>query len=127
MKTTLGQEIKRLRLEAGFTLRAFAKRITKSPAYQSDIEHGRRMPSEETLREMVAVLAGVGATFDGLKALDGRLDEDVKELVSSAPETSALLRAANQLAEDSDTPLNDILRELKAELEERARKDGKKK
>ncbi len=124
MKHTLGGEIKRLRLEAGFTLRAFAAAINKTPPYQSDIEHGRRMPAEATLREMVEQLQHVGATYEGFKQFDTRLDEDVKELVSQAPVTNELFRAANQVAEESAVPLNDILREVKEELQKRFRKGG---
>ena len=124
MEHTLGDEIKRLRLKAGFTLRAFAASIGKTPPYQSDIEHGRRMPSEETLRDMVDQLKHVGATYEGLKQFDTRLDEDVKEIVSQASETNALLRMANQVAQESAVPINDILREVKEELAKRLRKGG---
>ena len=85
------------------------------------------MPSEETLRDIVSRLQHVGATYEGLKKFDVRLDEDVKELVSKAPETSALLRAANRLAENSNVSLNDILRELKTDLESRSRSGDKNK
>ena len=121
MNGSLGAEIKRLRLQAGFTLRGFAAAIGKSPPYQSDIEHGRRMPSEATLRDMADQLKPVGATFEGLKQYDWRLDEDVKSLVSQAPEVNALIRAANRLAEKSGVSLNDILRELTDRLEHRSR------
>ena len=119
MNPTLGSEIKRLRLEAGFSLRQFAGAIHKSPPYQSDIEHDRRMPSERTLRDMVTQLKPVGATYEGFKQYDGRFDPEVKEMVVRAPEANRLLRATSQLAEALSVPLNDILRDLREDVDKR--------
>ena len=87
MKPTLGSEIKRLRLEAGFSLRKFAEAINKSPPYQSDIEHDRRMPSETTLRDMVNQLKHVGATYEGFTRNEPNGREGLKQLgVATTPQ-----------------------------------------
>lgn len=91
-RTTLGSEIRRLRLEAEFTLRGFAKMLGHTAAHQSDIEHGRRMPSEEVLRRTVDALAHVGANYDELKELDTRLGRDLEEWIQEHPAARALLR-----------------------------------
>lgn len=70
MKTLdLGQEIRRLRKETGFTLRGLAATLAVSPAHLSDIEHNRRRPSDELLRKIAHALRRTGATFDSLEHL----------------------------------------------------------
>jgi transcriptional regulator with XRE-family HTH domain len=113
MKKTLGSEIQRLRLGAGFTLRAFARQLDISAAHQSDIEHGRRMPSEDLLRTMASALAHTGTTYDDLKKLDSRLEKDLETWIQKTPEARQMLREAK----DSKRPVRDILRDLRRVLE----------
>ena len=47
---SLGDTIRKLRLRAGLTLREMARRVGVSASHQSDIEHGRRMPSDGVFR-----------------------------------------------------------------------------
>jgi len=89
---TLGDEIRRLRLKAEITLRAFAKELGHSAPFQSDIEHNRRMPSDETLRKMAKLLAHVGASYDRFRELDTRLGSELEQWVQKTPEARALLR-----------------------------------
>ena len=112
MEKTLGSEIRRLRLEAGFTLRKFATRVGISAAHQSDIEHGRRMPSENLLRSITETLAHVGASFESFRQLDTRLGAELEEWIQQTPEARQLLREAKS----SGKPIADVLKDLRALL-----------
>lgn len=48
--------LKKLRLQQGFSLRALASSVGKSPAFLSEIERGTRKPSQETLVALAQVL-----------------------------------------------------------------------
>jgi transcriptional regulator with XRE-family HTH domain len=92
MARTLGAEIRRLRLKAGFTLRGLAGTVGISPAHLSDIELGWRLPSDRVLRAITKPLGSVGATDEGLKALDPRLGPELEAWVQRSPEIIQLLR-----------------------------------
>jgi transcriptional regulator with XRE-family HTH domain len=119
MPSALGDEIRRLRLKAGYTLRAFARKVGISAAHQSDIEHGRRAPSEEVLQEMVRILEAVGGTLQHLRSFDARLGEDLTRMVQNTPEVGQLLR---QVRESGRSP-SEVLKELRDMLAERSRKE----
>lgn len=53
---TLGQRIKERREELDLSLREFAKQLECSPPFVSDVEHGRRFPSEPMLEQMARLL-----------------------------------------------------------------------
>jgi len=118
MSAALGDEIRRLRLKADITLRAFAKQLGHTAAHQSDIEHGRRMPSERVLRKIADRLVHVGATYEGLSKLDPRLEPELEQLVRDNPEVRVLLRATDERAKASGRSVRDILRELQQRLSE---------
>jgi transcriptional regulator with XRE-family HTH domain len=65
----LGQRIRELREERDVSLRELAKKLGVSAAFLSDIELGRRYPSEENLKDLARML---GVSFDNLKAHDTR-------------------------------------------------------
>jgi transcriptional regulator with XRE-family HTH domain len=111
MTKLLGQEIKRLRREADMTLRAFATAARTSPAHQSDIEHGRRLPSDELLRRIADKLAHVGGSYEQLKRLDGRIDPELSEWIKQTPEAGQMLR---EVRDSKKLPRNVLekLREL---------------
>ena len=52
---TLGQQIRLLREKAGFTVRAFAEELGKTPGYISRIEGRGEMPSPELLCQKLDV------------------------------------------------------------------------
>lgn len=108
MKDTLGTEIRRLRLAADTTLREFARRVGISAAHLSDIENGRRMPSEKVLHDITKALAHVGASYEALKQYDSRLGTELEAWVQETPQAGQLLRAVK----DSGRPIHEILREL---------------
>jgi transcriptional regulator with XRE-family HTH domain len=88
----LGEEVRRLRLRAGFTLRGLAEDLGVSAAHLSDIEHNRRRPSEKLLRKIADKLRKVGATYDSLEQLLSGIDAKTREWAASTPGARALLR-----------------------------------
>lgn len=90
--TYLGEEIRRLRLLAGYTLRGFAADLGVSAAHISDIEHNRRRPSEKLLRKIADKLRKVGATYDSLEKRLSGIDVKTREWAAATPGARALLR-----------------------------------
>jgi transcriptional regulator with XRE-family HTH domain len=88
----LGEEIRRLRLQAGYTLRGLAADAGVSAAHLSDIEHNRRRPSEKLLRKIADKLRKVGATYESLEKLISGIDSKTREWASATPGARALLR-----------------------------------
>ena len=87
---TLGQKIRELREEKDLSLRELAKKIGVTAAFLSDIELGRRYPSDKVLLEMAKVL---GTVVEDLRSYDTRAPiEDIKRLVSSDPRYGIFFR-----------------------------------
>lgn len=74
MKTTLGERIRELREVADKSLRELAREVGVSAAFLSDIELGRRYPSDDVLDKIARKL---GTTPQALDEYDTRppLDE----------------------------------------------------
>jgi transcriptional regulator with XRE-family HTH domain len=91
MKTlTLGQKIRELREEKDLSLRDLAKMIEVSPAFLSDIELGRRYPSDKTL---ASISNKLGIPLEDLRNLDIRISvEDFKNLALSDPKFGLAFR-----------------------------------
>lgn len=115
MAHELGPEIQRLRTAAGFTLRGFARAVGISAAHESDIERGRRMPSEDVLRAMSRELIGVGGSYDYLKSLDARIGQDLQDWAQRTPEVAAMLRTVRDSGRSPAKVLDDLRRFLAAE------------
>ena len=81
---TLGQRIRELRGANDLSLREFAKKLGDlSAAFLSDVELGRRFPSEKVLAKMAAVL---GVSEEDLRSHDNRMPmEELRRLASSDP------------------------------------------
>ena len=121
----LGQEIRRLRLQAGITLRGLAAKVQVSAAHLSDIEHNRRRPSEKLLRSIANELRDVGATFESFDRLGTGIDPETRDWVASTPGVRKLLRAVRE----SGSQPQEILHEILPLLEKRVtrKKIGKRK
>ena len=52
-KIIAGNHLKNIRLEKDLTLSEASKYINISPTYLSDIEHGRKLPSDATIKSIV--------------------------------------------------------------------------
>lgn len=103
--TTLGQEIRRLRLKAGLTLRGLARQVGVSAAYLSDIEYDHRRPSDALLRKIANELRDAGATFESLDQLVTGIDSDTREWAAATAGVRKLLRKVRE----SGAPIELIL------------------
>ena len=115
MANELGAEIRRLRLKAGIGLRVFATKLGVSAPHQSDIELGRRMPSEKVLRATANLLKSQGTSYEALKRLDARLDPDIEAWAQTTPEVGEMLREVR----NSRRPPREVLEQLRDWLNER--------
>ena len=81
---TLGEKIRELRENKDISLREFAKKIGDvSAAHISDIELGRRYPSDSLFLKIAALLE---VSMDELQQYDNRAPVDeIKRLVQSDP------------------------------------------
>lgn len=110
---SIGEAIRRLRLEAGYTLRGFAEMVGISAPYQSDIEHNRRVPTDELLRKTAKILSRkLPVTYEALRKLSARIETDLQQLVQQTPEVNQLLREVKQ----TGRPASEVIRELQEHL-----------
>jgi transcriptional regulator with XRE-family HTH domain len=112
-KDSLGGAIRRLRTQADYTLRGFAELVEISAAYLSDIEHDRRVPTDDVLKRIAKLLEKrVSVSFEELQGLSARLGSDVQRMVQETPEVGQLLREVRQ----SGRPAREVLRQLQQHL-----------
>jgi transcriptional regulator with XRE-family HTH domain len=79
----LGPYMRRRRDELDISLRELAKRLDCSPAFISDIELGRRYPSEKVLVDIARALK---VKVEKLRALDVRPPiDDIKRITQNDP------------------------------------------
>lgn len=100
---SLGETIRAARL-ARFKLREFARLLEVSPTHLSDVEHDRRVPSEELLTKMAPHL---DLDLDQLLAAAGRVPEEARRAMENNPQAVALFRRVSALSSDQ-------LKELKS-------------
>ena len=113
---SIGQFIRQIRDERDLSLREFAKKIDCSPAFVSDVELGRRYPSDEVLATIAKVL---GTTPDELKRYDTRPPtEELKRQIAINPRYALAFRT---LADSKVSP-EEILRFAKKKSEEAPKK-----
>ena len=80
---TLGQEIRELREKNDISLRELAKKLGVSAAFLSDVELGRRYPSDKVLSDIAKAL---GTSIEDLRSHDTRAPvEGLKRLANSNP------------------------------------------
>jgi transcriptional regulator with XRE-family HTH domain len=90
IKKTLGQIIRELREGQNLGLREFAKKIEKSAAFVSDIELGRRFPSDSVL---IDIARGLKVNKEVLENHDARPPlEEIKRIAESNPTYGFALR-----------------------------------
>lgn len=91
LAATLGQRLRGLRARAGLSLREVAKAAKISAPFLSDVELGRRFPTNETLALIAQKLK---ASADELKKHDHRSAfVDLKRLAEGSPGVAAAVRA----------------------------------
>jgi transcriptional regulator with XRE-family HTH domain len=100
---TFGEYLRKLRLDAGFGLRAFAEAVGMKPSNLSRLETGRLPPptSAERIRQMAEVLGlkSGSAQFTTLndlaaEARPGAVPPDIVEYAAKQPGVPLLLRTA---------------------------------
>jgi transcriptional regulator with XRE-family HTH domain len=90
MNKTLGNRIRELRERHDLSLREFAKRLGSTPAHVSDIELGRRNPSDELLQKISTLL---GESVEELRKFDRRAPvEELKKRIENDPAYGFALR-----------------------------------
>jgi transcriptional regulator with XRE-family HTH domain len=87
---TLGERIRELREEKDLSLREFAKKLDLSAAFLSDVELGRRFPSDDVLARIAKLL---DQSVEELSAFDTRPPmEELKRMTASNPLLGVALR-----------------------------------
>jgi transcriptional regulator with XRE-family HTH domain len=110
IEISLGQRLRELRDKADFSLRELAKRIGVSPPFLSDIELGRRFPSEEILAKLARAL---NVSLPDLKKYDNREPiADLKRLMDSDPKLGFAFRTAVEKAKSGELTAEEIIARL---------------
>lgn len=90
LATTMGQRLRELRERSGLSLREVAKAAKISAPFLSDVERGRRFPTNETLALIAQTLR---ASAGDLKKHDHRSAlADLKRLAEGSPSLGAAVR-----------------------------------
>lgn len=104
---TFGQRIRELREARDLSLREFATKLDLSPAFLSDVELGRRYPSEEVLLKIAKAL---GVAVEDLKTYDPRPPfEDLKRISEKDPAFAVALRKIKKL---NATELENLIKKI---------------
>ena len=96
---TCGELIREARQAQGYSVRFVAREVDLAASYLSDIELGRRIPSEKVIHQLCSLL---GMDFDVLMQKAGRIGEDAETYLKSSALVGRLLRqmAQEQVNED---------------------------
>lgn len=111
MKMTLGQFIREERDKRDWSVRELARRLEITPPFLSDIELGRRFPSEDTLK-------GIAREFkidlETLQQFDHRESlTDFKKLVENDTELSFAFRSTMNQVKAGKLTADDLAKMLK--------------
>src|SRR6266576_6952954 len=110
IETSLGQRVRELREKADLSIRELAKRIGVTPPFLSDIELGRRFPSEEILGKLAAAL---NVPVEDLEKYDNRGPiADLKRLMDSDPKLGFAFRTAVEKVKSGELTAEDIIVKL---------------
>ena len=110
IEISFGQRIRELRDKADLSLRGLAKKIGISSPFLSDIELGRRFPSEEILAKLAGAL---DVSPDELKQYDTRVPiADLKRLMDSDPKLGFAFRTVVEKVKNGELTAEDIIVKL---------------
>ena len=110
IEISLGQRLRELRDKADLSLRELAKRIGISPPFISDIELGRRFPSEEILKKLARAL---NVSLEDLKQYDNREPiADLKRLMDSNPKLGFAFRTAVEKVKSGELTAEELIARL---------------
>ena len=75
----LGEQLRRLRRESNLGLKSVAPMVDVSYTYISKVENGIKSPSDDLVQKLCSVY---GADVEPLRAILGRLPDDIEQLVA---------------------------------------------
>ena len=107
---SLGQRLRELRDKADLSLRELGKKAGISAPFLSDIELGRRFPSDEILAKLARALK---VPLEELKQYDNREPiADLKRLMDSNPKLGFAFRTALEKVKAGELTAEDIIARL---------------
>lgn len=107
---SLGDAIRQLRDKADFSLRELATKIGISAPHLSDIELGKRYPSDDVLRELAKVLK---APFDELKRYDTRpAFSDIKRIMETNPRIGFAMRTVAEEFKRGELSADELIKRI---------------
>src|ERR1700756_4021879 len=110
IEISLGQRLHELREKADLSLRELSKKVGISGPFLSDIELGRRFPSEEILAKLASAL---NVSLEELKQYDNREPiADLKRLMDSNPKLGFAFRTAVEKVKSGELTAEDIIARL---------------
>src|SRR5215469_6600055 len=108
---SLGEFIRELRDKADLSLRELANKVDISPPFLSDIELGRRYPSDETLQKLSKSLK---VSVEELKIHDHRDSvADLKRLIEANPSLGFAFRTAVDELKEGKITTEDLEQRVK--------------
>lgn len=90
---SFADRVREARLAQHLGLRELAKLLDIAPSYLSDIEHDRRIPSEEVTKGIARVLK---LNFDELMSSAGRFGAEAERYLKKNPTAGALFRKISE-------------------------------
>ncbi len=107
---SLAEVIKENREKLGISIRELARLIDVSAPFLSDIELGRRFPSDEVL---VRIAKTLKTPLEELKQHDTRVSiNSIKRLMDTSPTWSFALRTVAEKATEGKLTAEDLLKKL---------------
>lgn len=104
---TMGERIRELREQLDISVRELAKKVGKSAAFMSDVELGRRHPSDSVLADIARRLR---TTLVDLQKHDTRPPiKEMKRLAAMNPDYGVLFR---KVVEDTNINPKDVIEYL---------------
>jgi transcriptional regulator with XRE-family HTH domain len=106
----LGEFIRKKRDELDLSLRELARRLDITPPFLSDIELGKRYPSEVVMERIAKELE---VALDDLKKFDVRESiSDLKKLMEKDPSLGVAFRTAIERVNKGEISTGDLTRKL---------------
>lgn len=107
---TLGEFIRERREAANISLRELARQIQITPPFLSDVELGRRNPSDEVLEKIAGFFS---IPVEELKKLDTRVSfANFKRFVEQDPKLGFAFRTAIEDVNQGRTTIEDLTKKL---------------
>jgi transcriptional regulator with XRE-family HTH domain len=108
---TLGARLRELREFSPYSLRELARELEISAPFLSDIELGRRFPSDQILEKLARKL---GVSAIALRELDTRASvSDMKRLVDASPNLGLAFKAVVRQVNSGKLTSDEIVAKLK--------------